>query len=279
LPTLVTIPFSHFCEKARWALDAAGLGYREEGHCPGFHRPAVRRVGGRSSVPVLVLDDGVVLGDSPLIVAYADANAEARCKLLPAGGSDREEALALERHLDFEFAPEVRRFAYFHLLPNRRETIGLFDVRTPGVERLALRVVFPLLRRFMKRFMNIDEATALESRDRLRRVLDGIDRRLSDGRPYLMGDRFGAVDIAFAAFASPLVLPRCHPALGPWLESFETPPEGGRATAQAQDGRQGSLPLPGPFASEVSRTRETPAGRFAMRLYERRRLASPDAPH
>ena len=29
--TLVTIPFSHFCEKARWSLDAAGIAYPEEG--------------------------------------------------------------------------------------------------------------------------------------------------------------------------------------------------------------------------------------------------------
>ena len=29
---LITIPISHFCEKARWALERAGLPYREERH-------------------------------------------------------------------------------------------------------------------------------------------------------------------------------------------------------------------------------------------------------
>ena len=27
---LVTIPFSHYCEKARWALDLAQIPYREK---------------------------------------------------------------------------------------------------------------------------------------------------------------------------------------------------------------------------------------------------------
>ena len=40
---LVTIPISHYCEKARWALDRAGLDYREERHVQGIHRFVSRR--------------------------------------------------------------------------------------------------------------------------------------------------------------------------------------------------------------------------------------------
>ncbi len=32
---LLTIPISHYCEKARWALDRAGLDYVEERHVQG----------------------------------------------------------------------------------------------------------------------------------------------------------------------------------------------------------------------------------------------------
>ena len=35
---LLTIPISHFCEKARWALERAGLAYREERHVQGVNR-------------------------------------------------------------------------------------------------------------------------------------------------------------------------------------------------------------------------------------------------
>ena len=43
---LITIPISHYCEKARWALERAGLPYREERHVQGIHRLAARRAGG-----------------------------------------------------------------------------------------------------------------------------------------------------------------------------------------------------------------------------------------
>src|SRR5215210_3065100 len=40
---LVTLPISHYCEKARWALERAGIAYREERHVQGVHRIAARR--------------------------------------------------------------------------------------------------------------------------------------------------------------------------------------------------------------------------------------------
>lgn len=161
----------------------------------------------------------------------------------------------LERHLDIDFAPHVRLFVYHHLLPNRAQTLRLFDLRTPRVERAIVRAAFPLLRRFMRRFMRIDEPRALEARDQVRRVLDEIGARLEDGRPYLMGDRFGAIDIAFAAFAAPMTLPERHPGTGPWT----------RTLGSSLDA------LPRPFADEVTAARETPAGRFAKRLYAENR--------
>ena len=37
---LITIPLSHFCEKARWGLDRVALRYREEPHAPLLSRLA-----------------------------------------------------------------------------------------------------------------------------------------------------------------------------------------------------------------------------------------------
>jgi hypothetical protein len=39
-PRFVTVGFSHFCEKARWALDMSGMQYYEEVHCPAMHLSA-----------------------------------------------------------------------------------------------------------------------------------------------------------------------------------------------------------------------------------------------
>ena len=88
---LITIPISHFCEKARWALDRAGISYTERAHLQLLHRFAARRAGGGNTVPVFVCTDGV-LGESAEIVDYADAHGPPERRLYPA---DPNEAAAL----------------------------------------------------------------------------------------------------------------------------------------------------------------------------------------
>lgn len=49
-PRLVTIPISHYCEKARWALERAGIDYEERRHLQLFHYvPAILAAGGISA--------------------------------------------------------------------------------------------------------------------------------------------------------------------------------------------------------------------------------------
>jgi len=251
MPTLVTIPFSHFCEKARWALDHARVAYREEGHVPGLHRRAVKLACGKpGSVPVLVLDGDGVLDDSPLIVRWADTRATSDRKLLPSGGRERDDALALEHHLDVDFAPHVRRLAYFHLLPDRKRALELMRLATPPLEHAVVRVAFPILQRFMRRAMRVDRDGAERSRDRVRSVFDEVSERLVDGRRYLMGDRFGIADLSFAAFSTPLLLPPEHPL---------------RRRTQGE--------LPSALENESRSLRETPAGLFALRMYREHRAS------
>ncbi len=251
MPTLLTIPFSHFCEKARWALDHARAPYREEGHVPGLHKRAVLRASGKAgSVPVLVLDGDGVLDDSSLIVRWADARASSDRKLLPSGGGERDEALALERHLDVDFGPHARRLAYFHVLPQRATMLDLMHVGTPRTEQWIVRAGLPLLARLMRRAMRIDAEHAARSRDKVRTVFDEVSKRLADGRPFLMGDRFGAVDVAFAALASPLLAPPEHPIL-----------------------KQRKTEPPAALLAEVTALRDTPAGRFGLRMYAEHRAS------
>jgi glutathione S-transferase len=249
MPTLVTIPFSHFCEKARWALDHARVTYREEGHVPLLHRRAVKLAAGKAgSVPVLVLDGDGVLDDSTLIVRWADARASSDRKLLPSGGRDLDDTLALERHLDVDFAPHVRRLAYFHLLMDRTRALTLMRIATPPLEHALVRLGFPLMRQIMRTAMRLDSRHAERSRDKVRSLFDEVSRRLADRRPYLMGDRFGVCDLTFAAFATPLLLPPEHP-----LE------------------RRSTEDLPRALRDESRGLRDTPAGLFALRMYREHR--------
>ena len=89
-PLLVTIPLSHFCERARWALDYTGLPYTEQRHAPGFHALAVRRAGGQRITPILAIDAGVI-GDSTDVLLWADARAAQGRALYPQEPALREE--------------------------------------------------------------------------------------------------------------------------------------------------------------------------------------------
>jgi glutathione S-transferase len=242
---LITIPFSHYCEKARWALDRAGIAFTEEGHLPLLHFLPVRKAGGRRTVPVVVAD-GTVITDSTDIVAWADARAPG--SLLPPDPAAREAALQLEDDFDQQLGPATRRWAYFHILP-RRDLLGsLVRVGVPRWETLAFSATRPLATRVIARGLKVDAAGAERSRKKIDDAFARVSALLADGRRFLAGDRFTVADLTFAALAAPVVLP---PAYG--------------------------FPMPAPtdFSVEpralIDAWRASPAGQLALRLYETER--------
>ena len=68
---LITIPISHYCERARWALDRSSVPYEESQHLQFFASLHAKRAGGRRTVPVLSCEDGTVLNDSGTIALFA----------------------------------------------------------------------------------------------------------------------------------------------------------------------------------------------------------------
>jgi len=81
----------------------------------------------------------------------------------------------------------------------------------PAWQQRALRVTLPAVRAFMLRAMAIDARTVAESRTVVAQHFDRIAARLRDGRPYLLGDRFSAADLTFAALGALMVVPPEHP--------------------------------------------------------------------
>lgn len=244
---LITIRFSHFCEKARWALDHARLAYREQSHVPVFSWAATYGARGRRTVPVLVTPERT-LSDSTDILRWVDTR-NAAPPLFPEGAIG-EEVARLEELFDRRVGPSTRRLAYFHLMgaPPEQLCTLLQSAGTPWEAR-ATRWVFPALKALMVRGMRIDASGAERSTRMLNEVLDTVASRLADGRRYLAGERFTAADLTFASLMTPLLLPDALLRFIPrsWDE------------------------LPAPLRAEVERVRETPAGRFALRLYAEER--------
>lgn len=245
-PTLVTITFSHFCEKVRWALDHAKIDYRESGHLPIFHVLAVRRYGGWRSVPALVTDEGVI-NDSTNILGWIDKHAS-HVHLYGRSPDERREIERFEDFCDEQLGPHTRRWAYFYLLPNRDLTIEMTKEESPAFEHAALRVVFPLARKMMRRAMKIDEAGAARSLKKIEEVFADVEKRLADGRKYLVGEGLSAADITFASLAAVVLLPEQYGAKLPTLED-----------------------LPEEAQVHIRAWREHPAGQFALRLFKEHR--------
>jgi glutathione S-transferase len=249
LPLLVTISFSHYCEKARWALDHAGIAYRESGHLPLFHVPAVRRAGGRRQVPVLVTDGGIV-EDSTAITQWASFRASPERRLYGDDEAERRTIEGLEERFDEGLGPHARRWIYLYILPNRPLFLRLTEHGVPPLEQRLFPLILPAARVLMRRAMNITPEGARRSEKRIDEIFDEVGRLVSDGRRFLVGKKPSAADIAFASLAAPALLPPEYGFPFPPLEA-----------------------VPAEVAARVRAWREHPAGRFALGFYAEHRAA------
>ena len=213
-PRLITFGISHFCEKARWALDWHSIPYEEIGWPPGWHLVLAKRCGARASTLPIVLDRETVIQGSGAIIDWA-GNKDSDQRRCLAPGGNLAEAQEIERRVDEVIGVHVRRLAYAETLPTSSHLVkpALF-LRTSGSNRLIGNFMWPVTRRLMMRVYDIRPGAASESRSRLESELDWLDSKLADGRPYLVGDQFSRVDLTvaslLAAFAQPKEMPVYH---------------------------------------------------------------------
>src|ERR1700710_1750128 len=156
---LVTIPISHFCEKARWALDRAGLDYSERRHIQIVHQIAARAARGGKTVPVLRTPDGV-FGESRDILLYADAQLPEERRLYPADAHDRGQVMALEQRFDEGIGVEGRRWLYHEVFKDTKPFTSFNLTGVPGWERFVFPFVLAPAKIYINRYLDIDPATA-----------------------------------------------------------------------------------------------------------------------
>jgi glutathione S-transferase len=243
--TLITIPASHYCEKARWALERGGVPYTESAHLPFFSRWATWRAGHKGSVPVLVTPEGLVT-DSTDILRWVDARLPAEARLLPAGAPG-DEIARWEERFDKDLGPATRRLGYRGILADRATTIEVLEGTVPRGQMTVLKLTFPLVAAQMRRGLKIDEAGVARSRAKVDAVCADVEQALADGRRYLVGDRFTAADLTFAALIAPLLLPARYGGVLPARDKF---------TAEIQ--------------SDIDALRARPAGKYALSIYDER---------
>ncbi len=244
---LVTIPISHYCEKARWALERAGIPYREERHVQAIHRIAARRAGGGTTVPVLVTPQGA-LGESEEILVWVDERTAPEHRLFPDRPPERAEVERLCRRFDDGLGPTGRRLMYIHMLAQRKLMLRFNNQGVPAWEDRALRLAWPLAVHWARRELAIRRGIEADDEAAVWRELDFVAELLADGRKHLCGERFGAADLTFASLSASVVVP---PVYGVSLPQPDV--------------------LPAHTAALVSRMRAHPAGGYALALFAKHR--------
>jgi len=204
IPVLHQFQFSHYNEKARWALDFKGVGHVRHSLLPGPHMVPIMRLSGQKSVPVLCFGTEVVAGSDRIIDELEKRFPEP--PLYPAAEEQRQQAVETARWFDDEVGPHIRRAYFFDVLPGSTWAAECFTIGRGSLTKAIYRTVFPGIRAVMMRDMKIDAPGAALGIDRTK---EAFDRVANESAPtgYLVGDRFSVADLTAASLLSPAVMP------------------------------------------------------------------------
>jgi glutathione S-transferase len=214
-PTLWSLSYSPWSDRARWALQHCRIDYRRIAYQPLLGEPAMRmRTGnwsGPVSVPVMQTDEGV-LTDSLEICRYADEHrAEGVQTLFPAGSEDEiqrmhacsEAALAAGRTLGLRRILEEHRDALDAFVPPT-----LAKVLGRGGRSIAAMGI----RRTIRKYAHLEpanlEGTLIELLDTLSEAIAAGTKH--DDRPTTLLPSFSFADITMAVGLSFIVPPKSH---------------------------------------------------------------------
>jgi glutathione S-transferase len=243
---LITIPVSHYCEKARWALERARIPYREVRHVQFVHYASTLLHARSLFAPVLLTPEGPIT-DSTEILRWVDRQSSPESKLFPEEASISARVAEWEELFDRTVGVETRRWMYhvgFEQLGGDR-MIALAAQGVPAWECAAMKVVLPIGIAYLRWRLAVGAETVTRGLDVLHDVFERVGRELADGRRYLVGDRFTAADLTFASLSVFVLMP----------------PEYGVRLPELSE-------LPPPMRKVVDSFRDTPAGRYALRLFE-----------
>lgn len=258
---LITIAVSHFCEKARWALDAveadpsSPIYYTEDAHASAFHAfHSVPASSDRTSVTPMIVYPGK---DAKIIFKSNEIIRELRPDLYPP--EIDVEVTKLEQELGERLGAALRCHAYNLLLQPQYHAACVTTLSpecVPRVEAFLLDKMLPHgIALAMRKSLKINQETAEWSEQEMVKVFEEMSERLEKlpANAYLCDTPtksygFTAADLTLAALASRYIRP-------PEMAYFEV--------------SKGITP-PG-ILSIGDKLRGTAAGQHVLRMYREHR--------
>jgi glutathione S-transferase len=193
---LYEFPHSHFCEKARWALDFKGLAFKRVALFPPWHVLTTRRYGKYSSVPLLLDGEKAVQGSGKIITYLDDVYPDF---LLTKG--DKAESDRLEKYFDNEIGVHLRAFFYYYCLKHKNFVQFAFMQNSPSWQKVVFNLQYPVLAQMIKKSYCPTEDSAHLAGKSLLTALEHVWEKLN-GRPYLLPEGFSRLDLTICSLLS-----------------------------------------------------------------------------
>ena len=269
LPTLITIRFSHYCEKARWALDLLqdAAVHQTDGQQTNSYEyvECARSIlthmattlwntnGISSSTPIYITKDKRVLKNSSLIMRYVSDEFGKLGKPTLYPSPEVEE---LVTYFDETLGVHARRYIYWMLFSTNDMTGDLKQCwlrGQTGVARWIQQHFFGSIQALATIGMQVQEQPSLASKQRVDEVFVKVNQMLEGhGGAYLLNTNYPtAADITFAALAYPMIFP-------PQCDDLVFEYDANRLSQQLYD--------------QVTSYRAQSAGKFVLRMYDQHRI-------
>lgn len=188
---LLTLPPSHYCERARWALDLSQIPYDEERLAPGFHILRSKRLGASTtSLPLLVFPDGSICQGSDLILDWVGL-----------AGGDPE----IEHRFERQTGPLIRHCLYAGLLSDPQSGIRDVLLRVSSSRQSKIgRLAWPILKPMMISGMNARLNVLPDLITKVDKELDWFDKLIVERGDCLVANDFGRADLTAASILAPI---------------------------------------------------------------------------
>ncbi len=197
---LIQFPYSHFNEKARWALDWKGVPHHRRNLLPGPHEGTVRKLAPASTVPLVRFGDEVVQGSDRIIDELERRHPQPA--LYPADPALRDRALEIQRRFDDEIGPAARQAVFSILVSEGGYVCRMFGEGHSLPVRILYRAMFPVAKLKISRAYRFDDPAVVEAA--FAKTREGLDFVAKEAGPegHLVGDSFTVADLAAAALLS-----------------------------------------------------------------------------
>lgn len=275
---LVTIPFSHYSERARWALEHCKIPFVEKTYFPVFHMIGTILEGGfnaakpmdrhstKFSVPLFIPAESEGIRCSGKIVEWANSHRSPDvASLYPEDQEEKKKMKEQEDHWSDYLGPHVRRVAYSHVMPD----INLFEqLCKNNMDPNAWQMTFfnwigPNL---MGRF--ISKGTQLEDTEKVRKSYEYLCKEFDSAAEYFKDEikklksvtgsdadpsrapKVTAASLTFAALIAPILAVQPSEGCPYWMPPIKD--------------------LPAGMQDLVRRFRAHPAGQLVLYMYKLR---------